>query len=140
MDRENRECLNNNKEWEIVLHNCSKLKNIKVIKKIGQGEFSNVYLCIATIPSLKKRIRITVKVQQEEETEYFQELFDEIEYMYEMDRANIGPKMYDSFFIKKDNSLLQFAIKEYFDSTVENIFKKKTKREIKDDIVRGFIP
>jgi hypothetical protein len=117
--------------------NCSRvLSDIKLIKKIGEGTFGQVFTGTAKYknlltPSPKRKNKnfiptttppttfsITVKVIKNVNLDKMNE---EVEFSYFMGENKLGPKIYDSFFVKtssSNNTFTQYIIMESFDMNV----------------------
>lgn len=121
---ENFECdLYKNEEYTIK--NCSNLEIKKIIKKdLGKGTYGIVYPVIVqfgtkevTLVLKKISNTLTTKTKQ---NEFIDEMYDEVEYSYDMGKNRIGPHVYDAFFYQDGNTINQYILMEKFDTSVSN--------------------
>ncbi len=110
---------------EETIKNCSNVEIETIFKKeIGSGSYGTVFPVIVKFGSKKivlilKRISKTflTKIQIDD---FIDDMYDEVDYSYEMGKYNIGPRVYDAFFYQNGNVINQYILMEKFDTSVAN--------------------
>ena len=121
------ECKTKFKRDNTILNKCQKvLTKIKLGSKLGEGAYGKVYK--ATALEGLNEISVAIKIA-DVKSENLEDISTEIKYAKYMSDVNIGPKIYDSFYIKKLDIYKHYIIMEPFslnchDALQENIPKK----------------
>lgn len=135
----NYRCLNSkkkcddNKCHENIINRCSRqITNIRLEKTIGEGAHGSVFLAVGSYG--KNNISIAVKIIKDANLD---EMNYEVEFSYYMDETNIGPNIYDSFFVKNDitNEYTQYILMEPFIMDGREAIRSKFSPSIKKDII-----
>lgn len=122
-----RRCTNfNSSDRNEIINSCtSKNVNIFIEKIIGKGTFGTVYE--AVLPNKEKLAVKVIKQKQRHDEDELGDIIKEVEYSYAMAKLNIGPKIFDNFYIISDNKFVQYIIMELGDGTVEDLINSRFK-------------
>ena len=121
---------------EIINECARKVSNVEIKKELGRGSFGTVYLAIANIDGEDRSIAIKkIKLLYTDENdmnEALDSLFNEIEYSYYMGELDIGPTVYDAFYINDTvrNYIIQYI---FMEPGVYSVGEYLLKRSIDDD-------
>jgi len=122
---ENFECDLSSTEEEDIIKKCSNVQIESVIQSpLGSGTHGIIYPVIVKIGSKEiiliiKKISKTVNTKHQEDI-FIEDMYDEVDYSYEMGKYDIGPRVYDAFFYQSGNVINQYILMEKFDTSVEN--------------------
>lgn len=101
-----------------ILSSCTRnISNIKIRDMIGEGSFGRVYKGKARFGNEDIDIALKVIEINNSTENNIDQIYSEIEFSYYMGENDIGPKMYDAFFIynPKTKLFIQYIIMEPFD-------------------------
>ncbi len=122
---ENFECKTYNNNEEDTIKNCSNVEIESIIQKsLGSGTYGIIFPVLVKFGSekttliLKKISMVTETIKQEDD--FIEDMYDEVDYSYEMGKHNIGPRVYDAFFYRLDHTINQYILMEKFDTSVAN--------------------
>jgi hypothetical protein len=121
------------KNFECELHDteastikqCSNIKIHKIIdKELGRGTYGVIYPVIVQFGSqditlILKKISKTFNKKKEQDN-FIKDMYDEVDYSYEMGKNKIGPRVYDAFFYQNGDLVNQYILMEKFDTSVAN--------------------
>jgi len=108
---------------EQTLKKCSNVEIQKILKKeLGRGQNGVIYPVIVKFGSKEitlviKKISKQISTKKEEKL-FIEDMYNEVDYSYEMGKNEIGPHVYDAFFYKNGNTLYQYILMEKFDTSV----------------------
>lgn len=123
--------MNENFECELyptedeTIKNCSNLEIQTIFKtELGSGRHGVVFPVLVKFGSknitlILKRISVTVKTKKQADN-FIEDMFDEVDYSYEMGKHSIGPRVYDAFFYESGHIINQYILMEKFDTSVAN--------------------
>jgi hypothetical protein len=110
---------------ESTIKNCSNMELQTIFGKVlGKGAYGTVYEAIVKFGSEEvdlalKKISKTFKKKKDQDR-FVDDMYDEVEYSYDMGRNKIGPHVYDAFFYQEGDVINQYIIMEKFDTGVAN--------------------
>jgi serine/threonine protein kinase len=120
--------------------------DVRLLDVLGEGSFGTVYSADYTTPD-GKTLKIAVK-RIETEYEYKSEINEkiddvlyEVEYSYHMASQNIGPQVYDAFYIinKQRGMIITYILMEAFDGSSEKIYEESLSIKQYQDIHQQMI-
>lgn len=126
-----------------LLNDCSRVfKNITTVTYITSGTYGEVFSVIGKKHG--KTAKVIVKTIIIENDKEMDGVLDEFEIAYNMGNANIGPKIYDSFFIEMEkdngpNKKMMVIVMEFFDTDVSDIIQTKISIQTKKKIIKQVI-
>jgi hypothetical protein len=126
-------CSTNKSTDQAISNSCfKKVENTVLTIKVGEGSFGAVYKASGIYKNQK--IQYALKVMKGTQLS-FSKYVKEVEYYHFMDHHNLGPKIYDSFFVVQKGIEYHYIAMELFDSDVSDLLASGKSVAIKKSAV-----